>query len=95
VWTSGNSHSQSNLHHGNKSHFSSPNMYSDEPSSSPSLISPTLTYSSQTPSTLSPATPFFGSFNNQAEGFEKGTGAGHGVNVHSLDQQQKNGASAP
>ena len=95
AWTSSNSHSQSNLHHGNKSHFSSPNMYSDDPSSSsPSLISPTLTYSSQTPSTLSPATPFFGSFSNQAEGFEKGTGAGHGLNVHSLDQQQKNGASA-
>jgi hypothetical protein len=49
-------------------------------SSSPSLISPTLTYSSQTPSTLSPATPFFGSFNSQTEGFEKGTG---------LDQQQQ------
>ena len=95
AWTSSNSHSQSNLHHGTKPHFSSPNMYSDDPSSSsPSLISPTLTYSSQTPSTLSPATPFFGSFSNQAEGFEKGTGAGHGVNVHSLDQQQKNGASA-
>ena len=95
AWTSSNSHSQSSLHHGNKSHFSSPNMYSDDPSSSsPSLISPTLTYSSQTPSTLSPATPFFGSFSNQAEGFEKGTGAGHGLNVHSLDQQQKNGASA-
>ena len=95
AWTSSNSHSQSNLHHGNKSHFSSPNMYNDDPSSSsPSLISPTLTYSSQTPSTLSPATPFFGSFSNQAEGFEKSTGAGHGVNVHSLDQQQKNGASA-
>ena len=95
AWTSSNSHSQSNPHsHGTKSHFSSPNMYGDDTSSSPSLISPSLTYSSQTPSTLSPATPFFGSFSNQAEGFEKGTGAGHGVNVHSLDQQQKNGASA-
>ena len=95
AWTSSTSHNQSNLHRGNKSHFSSPNMYSDDPSSSsPSLISPTLTYSSQTPSTLSPATPFFGSFGNQAEGFEKGTSAGHGVNVHSLDQQQKNGASS-
>ena len=94
AWTSTNGHGQSNLH-GNKSHFSSPNMYSDDPSSSsPSLISPTLTYSSQTPSTLSPATPFFGSFSNQADGFEKGTGAGHGVNVHSLEQQQKNGANA-
>jgi hypothetical protein len=91
AWTSSNSHSQSNLHsHGTKSHFSSPNTYSDDPSSSsPSLISPTLTYSSQTPSTLSPATPFFGSFSNQAEGFEKNS---HGVNVHSLDQQQKNGS---
>ena len=92
TWTSNNNHSQPNLH--SKSHFSPPSLYGDEPpSSSPSLISPTLTYSSQTPSTLSPATPFFGSFNNQAEGFEKGTGAGHVVNVHGLDQQ-KNGASA-
>ena len=94
--TSNNSHSQPILHsHGPKSHLSSPNIYCDDPSSSsPSLISPTLTYSSQTPSTLSPATPFFGSFNSQVEGFEKGTGAGHGVNVHGLDQQQKNGANA-
>lgn len=36
---------------------------------SPSLVSPSLTYSSHTPSTLSPATPFFGSFGGQAEGF--------------------------
>jgi hypothetical protein len=41
---------------------------------SPSLISPTLTYSSQTPSTLSPATPFFGSFNSQNEGFDRNSG---------------------
>ena len=95
VWTN-NNNSQSNHHShgGTKSHYSSPNMYNDDPSSSsPSLISPTLTYSSQTPSTLSPATPFFGSFNNQAEGFEKGSGAGHGVKMHGLDQQQKNGTS--
>ncbi|PPQ75600.1 hypothetical protein CVT24_010910 [Panaeolus cyanescens] len=45
----------------------------EQNSNSPSMISPTLTYSSQTPSTLSPATPFFGSFGNQ-EGFEKGVG---------------------
>lgn len=96
AWTTNGEHGQPNLHsHGSKSQYSSPNIYSDDPSSSsPSLISPTLTYSSQTPSTLSPATPFFGSFNNQAEGFEKGSGAGHGMNVHGLDQQQKNGASA-
>lgn len=93
AWASNNSQNQPNLHsHGTKSHYSLSNIYSDDPSSSsPSLISPTLTYSSQTPSTLSPATPFFGSFNNQAEGFEKATG---GVNVHVLDQQQKNGAGA-
>ena len=94
AWTSSNCHSQSNLH-GTKSHFSSPHLYSDDPSSSsPSLISPTLTYSGQTPSTLSPATPFFGSFSNQAEGFEKGAGTGHAVNVHGSDQQQKNGLGA-
>ncbi|RDB27564.1 hypothetical protein Hypma_003856 [Hypsizygus marmoreus] len=39
---------------------------------SPSLVSPALTYSSHThtPSTLSPATPFFGSFGSQTDGFE-------------------------
>ncbi|KAM6492239.1 hypothetical protein JOM56_011963 [Amanita muscaria] len=37
---------------------------------SPSLTSPALTYSSQTPSTLSPVTPFVGSFASQ-EGFEQ------------------------
>ncbi|KAG1726401.1 hypothetical protein EDB19DRAFT_228389 [Suillus lakei] len=37
---------------------------------SPTLISPALTYSSRTPSTLSPATPFFGSFNGSPETFE-------------------------
>ena len=60
-----------------KSHYStSPSLFGDNQSSSssPSLISPTLTYSSQTPSTLSPATPFFGSFNSQTEGFEKSAG---------------------
>jgi hypothetical protein len=95
AWTSNSQ--PNNLHsHGTKSHYSSPNIYSDDPSSSsPSLISPTLTYSGQTPSTLSPSTPFFGSFNNQAEGFEKGSVGGVAV-VHGLDQQQqqKNGTSA-
>ena len=44
--------------------------------SSSSLASPALTYSSHTPSTLSPATPFFGSFASQSDGFEQhGTGA--------------------
>lgn len=37
---------------------------------SPTLVSPALTYSSRTPSTLSPATPFFGSFNGSPENFE-------------------------
>ncbi|KAF8157126.1 hypothetical protein B0H34DRAFT_798438 [Crassisporium funariophilum] len=62
------------------------NIYGDDgSSSSPSLISPSLTYSSQSPSTLSPATPFFGSFNNQSESFDKG-GAGM---VHGMDQQHQ------
>lgn len=39
--------------------------------SSPPLISPALTYNSaRTPSTLSPATPFFGSFAPAGDGFE-------------------------
>lgn len=45
------------------------NAYDMDNQPSPSLISPTLTYSSQTPSTLSPATPFFGSFSSQNEAF--------------------------
>jgi hypothetical protein len=47
------------------------NTYDLDNQPSPSLISPTLTYSSQTPSTLSPATPFFGSFNSQNEAFDR------------------------
>jgi hypothetical protein len=34
------------------------------------LVSPSLTYSSRTPSTLSPATPFFGSFAHAQENFK-------------------------
>ncbi|KAG8216591.1 hypothetical protein J3R82DRAFT_6776 [Butyriboletus roseoflavus] len=37
---------------------------------SPAVISPALTYSSRTPSTLSPATPFFGSFAGSQDAFE-------------------------
>lgn len=62
-----------------KTHYSA-NIFGEMDQSSPisassSLISPTLTYSSQTPSTLSPATPFFGSFNSQTDGFEKPAGS--------------------
>lgn len=59
-----------------KAHYSSSTIFGDVDQSSPlspssSLISPTLTYASQSPSTLSPATPFFGSFISSAEAFEK------------------------
>ena len=37
---------------------------------SPGVVSPALTYSSRTPSTLSPATPFFGSFTGSQDAFE-------------------------
>lgn len=37
---------------------------------SPAVVSPALTYSSRTPSTLSPATPFFGSFGGGQDAFE-------------------------
>ena len=37
---------------------------------SPAIASPALTYSSRTPSTLSPATPFFGSFAGSQDVFE-------------------------
>ncbi|KAF8547722.1 hypothetical protein OG21DRAFT_1501439 [Imleria badia] len=37
---------------------------------SPAVVSPALTYSSRTPSTLSPATPFFGSFTGSHDAFE-------------------------
>jgi hypothetical protein len=42
------------------------------PSASPPLVSPALTYSSssRTPATLSPSTPFFGSFGSSVESFE-------------------------
>ena len=74
----------SGVHHGNvgssgtlKTHYSSSVIFGDAAQPSPSLstsstlISPTLTYGTQTPSTLSPPTPFFGSFSNTAEVFDK------------------------
>jgi len=83
--------SNTGTHHGNvgsslplKTHYSSSSIFGDtEQSSSPlsassSLISPTLTYASRTPSTLSPPTPFFGSFNNNLEGFDKIGAGDHG-----------------
>ena len=41
-----------------------------EGSKSPAVVSPALTYSSRTPSTLSPATPFFGSFASSQDAFD-------------------------
>ncbi|KAG9311566.1 hypothetical protein JVU11DRAFT_7773 [Chiua virens] len=41
-----------------------------EAAKSPTIVSPALTYSSRTPSTLSPATPFFGSFTGNQDTFE-------------------------
>ena len=55
-----------------------------ESSDDPTLISPTLTYSSQTPSTLSPATPFFGSF-GQADSMTFG----------GVDKEQQKGMMKP
>ncbi|KAK2465106.1 hypothetical protein APHAL10511_002914 [Amanita phalloides] len=55
--------------HSNRRSDSLLNSEIEQPSSS--LTSPALTYSSHTPSTLSPATPFFGSFANQSDGFEQ------------------------
>lgn len=61
-----------------KVHFDNPRPYHtrgthiyDLDQTSPSVVSPALTYASQSPSTLSPATPFFGSFANPADGFER------------------------
>ncbi|KAI4519390.1 hypothetical protein K525DRAFT_258553 [Schizophyllum commune Loenen D] len=39
---------------------------------SPSMVSPSLTYSSRTPATLSPATPFFNTFAGERDGFDGG-----------------------
>ncbi|KAF5349254.1 hypothetical protein D9756_009432 [Leucocoprinus leucothites] len=64
----------SKLQHGSSVASHHQNSYDMDNQPSPSLISPTLTYSSQTPSTLSPATPFFGSFNSQNEGFDRNNG---------------------
>jgi hypothetical protein len=56
---------------------------SENDTKSPTLVSPTLTYSSRTPSTLSPATPFIGSFSRSFSGspetFEYGTADGEVV----------------
>ncbi|KIJ63818.1 hypothetical protein HYDPIDRAFT_29166 [Hydnomerulius pinastri MD-312] len=43
---------------------------SSDQSKSPVVVSPALTYSSRTPSTLSPSTPFFGSFTPGQDAFE-------------------------
>ncbi|KAF8198547.1 hypothetical protein BJ912DRAFT_29580 [Pholiota molesta] len=77
-----------------KSHYSPSSQHifgeMESSSSTSSLISPTLTYGTQTPSTLSPATPFFGSFNSQTEGFEKG---GHGSGAEGQQKKQVNSGS--
>ncbi|KIY43917.1 hypothetical protein FISHEDRAFT_67676 [Fistulina hepatica ATCC 64428] len=54
---------------------------------SPPLVSPTLTYSSRTPATMSPATPFFGSFAAQAEGFESSHNHKHHNDEHPVVDQ--------
>ena len=59
-----------------------PSLNGEIEQSSSSLTSPALTYSSQTPSTLSPATPFFGSFASQSDGFEQQ--GPHGTNANKL-----------
>ncbi|KAI6112115.1 hypothetical protein EDD16DRAFT_1179583 [Pisolithus croceorrhizus] len=46
---------------------------------SPTIVSPALTYSSRTPSTLSPSTPFFGSFGSIHDMFEAVTMGNEGV----------------
>lgn len=92
------SSSNNGAHHGNgssvplKTQYSSSAIFGDAEQSSPlsassSLISPTLTYGSQTPATLSPPTPFFGSFNN-AEGFDKN---GTGEQQHRSGQKEIHG----
>jgi hypothetical protein len=92
------SSSNNGAHHGNgssvplKTQYSSSAIFGDAEQSSPlsassSLISPTLTYGSQTPATLSPPTPFFGSFNN-AEGSDKN---GTGEQQHRSGQKEIHG----
>ncbi|KAG5643042.1 hypothetical protein DXG03_001654 [Asterophora parasitica] len=82
---------QSHNNHHHTQTLSPPGTYDTDPSS-PSLISPALTYSSQhsrdTPSTLSPATPFFSSFGGAQDGFAGG-GNGHAA-ANTLKQQQHN-----
>ncbi|KAF8655598.1 hypothetical protein AX16_003019 [Volvariella volvacea WC 439] len=51
----------------------------DSDANSSSLVSPALTYSSQSPSTMSPATPFFGSFANHGDGFANTATGHHGM----------------
>ncbi|KAH7912633.1 hypothetical protein BJ138DRAFT_1112176 [Hygrophoropsis aurantiaca] len=87
---SGNEHSKNNISNNYPSMQSNARGYAQALSSledsrtafdreqaiSPSLISPALTYSSRSPSTLSPSTPFMGSFNNGHNGFESMSGEG-------------------
>ncbi|KAJ3494163.1 hypothetical protein NLJ89_g10864 [Agrocybe chaxingu] len=78
-----NAHPTQTKTHYSSAMFSEGDRHASPISPSPSLISPTLTYSSQTPSTLSPATPFFGSFSNT-----QATGEGFEANVNPKGDQQ-------
>ncbi|KIM74130.1 hypothetical protein PILCRDRAFT_14684 [Piloderma croceum F 1598] len=78
--SSNNSTNQNHIPRHNDDHIINSNNYDSthfhatlqtihDDSESP-LVSPSLTYSSRTPSTLSPATPFFGSFAHAQENFK-------------------------
>lgn len=87
-------HNPNSKHHTqNQNQNQNQNGYeTDSQSASPALISPTLTYSSHTPSTLSPATPFFGSFQGAQEGFI-GQGAGERPGVVSVSASAQRAGS--
>jgi hypothetical protein len=87
-----NSNSNSNNHANNASHDEdegdSNNVNANTvQSASPTLVSPALTYSSstRTPATLSPSTPFFGSFGGSVEDFE-GPGGHHHRHHHNAEE---------
>lgn len=67
----GNNYASSKAYAGQKSPSLAQQLSFEGDIKSPTLVSPALTYSSRTPSTLSPATPFVGSFSGSFSGSQE------------------------
>ncbi|KAG6915434.1 hypothetical protein DXG01_011495 [Tephrocybe rancida] len=93
--THSHSQSQAKAHHhpshAPHNHNHNHGAYLDSPTDSPSLVSPALTYSRDTPSTLSPATPFFNGLEPagaQMQGMEGGKGMKMGQGIGERERTQ-------